>query len=1363
MADPITLAVDDRARWADEAADAVDRAAADVRRRMNKALGKKVPPRARTVFRASWWDQAVDRHVAPVFARIADEAAAAAHPGADSGDIAAGALDLLAERTSTVRARVQKLHAQAVREGWSGQRLATELGARGGTGPMSSDSARAIGRGLSTNVTQGAAHHALTGAGLDEATKTWHCAFLPNSRAAHRTANGQTVPIDEPFTVAGHDAMYPGDRRLPVAQTAGCHCWVTYETAEDAVEALLGGDAWDSLPRIANNPDDVADGYADQAIKGSGYAQIKDYTGKDYQRINTALRARKGADAFPDPDEDWSLHIANIDEALDGIELPEPIEVWRGLSGHDPGLDVGAEYIDWSYVSTTTDPNVAATLFSDGLDPVVLRIRLEAGTNAIPMKGGLDLGLDESEVLLRRAQTYRIVGSSTETVAGFPDIRVLDVELVGAVTASASPPATWAASTDGDDNPADDLPNVSEGAAERLLMHPDDVEIVTPAPAETDSTLTAAPTEVTPMDPSTLTAAATTFAVPTGRVIVTVEPTAAEKQAFAAFADVPAELHVPLLDVGDVASLTPDARTALAGALSTVAAVTPPLSGTVSGTGWLEAAGVTVGLVDCAGLGDLRQSIVDALAELAPEPGEFIPTLVLTAGSVDATQIAGTPLHFNELRVRAGGETLVFDLLGPIPGAPDPETPEDEVAPDPEPPAQEEPPVAPDPDMSADPGAEPVPVPAPAQELPVMTTTTLSNGTGTFTAPPGWQLVPATTTTAAVAADIFEVLAPGDDEAPPVEEPPAPALVDVPEEDLEAEIARRAAEQAAAAAGVPVEDLMADALEEVAGIVKEVVAGLEATDPEDSDSDDADEGPPPEFAATDTFAGDLAPDVDGDGIGETPSDTDTDYDWEGILAIEDTPTSDGRMFAAGALVWRTLPLTLSLQTVTAPGHDGGVVCGSICEIERVGNNIIGRGRFSSTEAGELARTLIGEGSLHGVSIDVAAAIVVYTNEDGEEVEMVDAMFGEPATAVFVEAEMMGAHLTPFPAFADARVDLIDTATSLVATAAPGTWRLTGPAFFTLLDGTTRTDALVASAAPTILAPPASLFALKPNTTEPFSVGTPLPDGTVPVYGLLADWNIPHIGHGGRKVYPPRGDDFAHFYTGKHVTTREGERIPTGPIFIDTVHPNLAAQASDAQAFYAHTGAAVADVHLYNGEHGIVAAGVLRPGIDELAAIRFERSDVSPDWRWVNGRHRMIAILAVNASGFPVPYVEGIAASAGQLRSWVAYASDGEPLAMVAVGAPVRERRSADVIATLQAQVEDGARRLAAVEEQLGVMSAERAAPVSDVEVAAEDGPVELSAEERAARARTAMATLGIDRESRARRARASLGILELVK
>lgn len=770
------------------------------------------------------------------------------------------------------------------------------------------------------------------------------------------------------------------------------------------------------------------------------------------------------------------------------------------------------------------------------------------------------------------------------------------------------------------------------------------------------------------------------FAIDAGQVTVTVEPTAAEKQALAAFADVTAELHVPLLQIGDLTTLTPDDRVGISTALSTIAASLPPLSGTIEGVGWLADRGVTVGIVDCPGLMGLYHALCEALMLWQPEPREYLPIIVLTGGSIDASAIAGTPVHFNELRLRFGSETLVFDLLGPLPAGPDPVLAPSEIPP-----------------------AEPAPVDSAPQEAPVPTTTTTA------------AEVRYVTTTGAALAD----MPPGD--TPPTDAPPSGApsdLAGASDDDLVTEVARRAAERAAADGAGTVDELLPVAEEEVRGLIEEVVTELED---ETAAPPDAAPAPPATYAAGATDSTDLLPDD------PYPAEPSTEQvDGRGIMALEGIPTSDGRMFAEGAVTWRNLPLSLMLQTVTAPGHDGAVVCGAIVEIARVGNTITYGFRLSSTEAGQLARTLIEEGAIKGISVDVASAVVVYTDPDGSPLTEEEVMFGEgPVLAVFVEAELMAATLTPFPAFADTSVVLLDAAEALVASGPVYRWN--GPALLATEDNTA---ALVASAAPTIPAPPAELFGLKPDTQQPFTTGAPLPDGTIPCYGLLARWGTCHIGFDGRCVTPPRDDDFAAFYTGKKVLTREGRLIPTGPLFMDTVHPDLRKQASDAQAFYADTGCAVADVRLYNGEHGIVAAGVLRPDVDQLRARRLRSSDVSPDWRAINGRLRMVALLAVNASGFNVPLVEGIAASAGRLRPWALFDAQDQPLAVVAAGAVHREP-------TLKATTEavfDAAARIATLETQIEELWAF---------VNREDPRVELTADERAKRAQTALASMGL--------------------
>ena len=56
------------------------------------------------------------------------------------------------------------------------------------------------------------------------AEKTWSTVMDGHEREAHGDANGQTVPINEPFQVGGAEAMYPGDPSLPIELLANCRC-----------------------------------------------------------------------------------------------------------------------------------------------------------------------------------------------------------------------------------------------------------------------------------------------------------------------------------------------------------------------------------------------------------------------------------------------------------------------------------------------------------------------------------------------------------------------------------------------------------------------------------------------------------------------------------------------------------------------------------------------------------------------------------------------------------------------------------------------------------------------------------------------------------------------------------------------------------------------------------------------------------------------------------------------------------------------------------------------------------------------------------------------------------------------------------
>jgi len=254
----------------------------------------------------------------------------------------------------------------------------------------------------------------------------------------------------------------------------------------------------------------------------------------------------------------------------------------------------------------------------------------------------------------------------------------------------------------------------------------------------------------------------------------------------------------------------------------------------------------------------------------------------------------------------------------------------------------------------------------------------------------------------------------------------------------------------------------------------------------------------------------------------------------------------------------------------------------------------------------------------------------------------------------------GNTMTPFPAFQEAQLNVLNAEAQAtdVALVASGVetegevWRFVSPYPMVARgsnDVVELTSLVASAAAPSVIPvnPPQEWFSLlEMDEPQPFTV---YPDGRC--YGLVAKFGTCHIGSRDRCVEVPHSANNYRNFRNKNTLTQEGELVATGPIFMDTVHPNLRLVASDAEAHYADTGCAVADVALYENEFGIVAAGAVRPDATPEQIRRLRGSDISPDWRMM-GRHRnekrleVVGLLAVNVSGF---IVEGLAASGGEMN------------------------------------------------------------------------------------------------------------------
>ena len=65
------------------------------------------------------------------------------------------------------------------------------------------------------------------------AFKGWLTSGNSNVRAAHRAANGQTVPIDQDFIVDGESLSHPGDPKGSPGNVISCHCISIPKAAEE--------------------------------------------------------------------------------------------------------------------------------------------------------------------------------------------------------------------------------------------------------------------------------------------------------------------------------------------------------------------------------------------------------------------------------------------------------------------------------------------------------------------------------------------------------------------------------------------------------------------------------------------------------------------------------------------------------------------------------------------------------------------------------------------------------------------------------------------------------------------------------------------------------------------------------------------------------------------------------------------------------------------------------------------------------------------------------------------------------------------------------------------------------------------------
>lgn len=381
--------------------------------------------------------------------------------------------------------------------------------------------------------------------------------------------------------------------------------------------------------------------------------------------------------------------------------------------------------------------------------------------------------------------------------------------------------------------------------------------------------------------------------------------------------------------------------------------------------------------------------------------------------------------------------------------------------------------------------------------------------------------------------------------------------------------------------------------------------------------------------------------------------------WSGIIGMEGIATGDGRLIEQEALSWET-PAPLRFVSKDVGAHDGAEVSGIIENIWRDESDskiIRASGVFDTGgEAGVEAARVVGEGLMTGISMDLdnvsfevrVAGDVLKPLEESDEAELTVAdedgrvkvleIAADDELMVTTSARVRGATLVSIPAFIEARIDL-DAETEDEGDEGAEVEETPEAS----------ADELVAASAP--VAPPLAWFE-NPQLGEPTAMRV-TDEGRV--YGHLATWGVCHTaspeGLGTCTQAPASSTDYGYFHTGA-LRTAEGDEIAVGRITMDTGHAKGSAKALAALAHYDNTGTAAVDVRVGEDAYGIWFAGALRSTVTDEQLRSLRASPLSGDWRRLGGTLELVAVLAVNSPGFPVPRPAGLVAS-GEVEMLVA--------------------------------------------------------------------------------------------------------------
>lgn len=385
-------------------------------------------------------------------------------------------------------------------------------------------------------------------------------------------------------------------------------------------------------------------------------------------------------------------------------------------------------------------------------------------------------------------------------------------------------------------------------------------------------------------------------------------------------------------------------------------------------------------------------------------------------------------------------------------------------------------------------------------------------------------------------------------------------------------------------------------------------------------------------------------------VSEAPADSeDRGPAFEGVLAIVGSPTSDGRYLIPNEISNRDLPIPVTVQTATEPGHMGAQSCGRIDSIDYIpvkdftqtdefdlgdvrddATVVWAQGTFDTSQYAEDAQRMMENGA--GVSIDLPpdriAAFDPDTLQEVPEEEIDFQALMEGSYLIGIAGKIAALTIVSIPAFEQASIVLV-----------PGHALIASAYGFRVKPQEVLTAAAAGSAP---LDPPKEWF----YTEEPDApcALTVTPKGHV--FGHLALWDQCHVAFASCERAPRSKSNYAYFHTGE-IETAEHELIPVGRITVGKEgtakggHASVVLGRQGAMEHYDKTGCVGAFVRATNGKHGIWLSGAVRSDAP-AETVRDMRANVpSGDWR----DDELVAVLSVPCGGFPIPRVEALVASA----------------------------------------------------------------------------------------------------------------------